>query len=70
LFHEDGQSVMTKLTVTFRDFANAPKNVLKFGTFRVNSMKSQEARIFVYFKQLPDVTYSAFCITRHLMYEG
>jgi hypothetical protein len=25
LFHEDGQTDMTKLTVAFRNFANAPK---------------------------------------------
>jgi hypothetical protein len=26
LFHEDGRTDMTKLTVAFRNFANAPKN--------------------------------------------
>jgi hypothetical protein len=26
LFHADGRTDMTKLTVTFRNFANAPKN--------------------------------------------
>jgi hypothetical protein len=26
LFHADGRTDMTKLTVAFRDFANAPKN--------------------------------------------
>jgi hypothetical protein len=26
LFHADGQTDMTKLTVAFRNFANAPKN--------------------------------------------
>ena len=27
MFHADGQTDMTKLTVTFRNFANAPKSV-------------------------------------------
>ena len=27
MFHADGQTAMTKLTVTFRNFANAPKSV-------------------------------------------
>jgi hypothetical protein len=29
LFHVDGQTDMTKLTVAFRNFANAPKNACK-----------------------------------------
>jgi hypothetical protein len=28
LFHTDGQTDMTKLTVAFRNFANAPKNAI------------------------------------------
>ena len=30
LFHEDGQTDVTKLTVTFRNFTNASKNKNKF----------------------------------------
>jgi hypothetical protein len=30
LFHADGQTDMTKLVVTFRTFANAPKNSVRF----------------------------------------
>jgi len=30
LFHADGQTDMTKLTVAFRNFANEPKNVQNF----------------------------------------
>ena len=31
LFHADGQTDMTKLTVAFRNFANAPKKATSFG---------------------------------------
>ena len=33
LFHEDGPTDMTKLTVAFLNFANAPKNVGKLNLF-------------------------------------
>jgi len=34
LYHADGWTDMTKLTVTFRNFANAPKSVTEFSVFR------------------------------------
>jgi len=33
LFHADGQTDMTKLTVVLRNFANAPKHYLSLATF-------------------------------------
>ena len=36
LFHADGQTDMTNLTVTFRKFARAPKNERRRDNFRFN----------------------------------
>jgi hypothetical protein len=41
LFHADGQTDMTKLTVAFRNFANAPKNV------HARNFKPVSSRLFV-----------------------
>ena len=36
LFHADGQTDMTKLTVAFRNFANAPKNCMLYTLSKMN----------------------------------
>ena len=47
LFHADGRTDMTKLTVTFCNFANAPKNltIIVLSTPDTYSRQSQEAMI-------------------------
>jgi len=44
LFHADGRTHMTKLTVAFRNFANAPKNYKKKTYLTRNSFCSTQGR--------------------------
>jgi len=43
LFHADGHTDMTKLTVAFRNFAKAPENVLKAAIASLNTERLEDS---------------------------